>query len=68
MQPRIQHPDPLHRGSFNVRGQSDGTPPRLLERAPTLTDVGNASGFAASDQAAAITATAINLTCGAEID
>ena len=37
-------------------------------RAPTLTDVGNASGFAASDQAAAITATAINLTCGAEVD
>lgn len=46
----------------------DGTPPRLLERAPTLTDVGNAATFAASDRAAAITATAINITCGAEVD
>jgi NAD(P)-dependent dehydrogenase (short-subunit alcohol dehydrogenase family) len=46
----------------------DGTPPRLLERAPTLADVGNAATFAASDHAAAITATAINITCGAEID
>lgn len=46
----------------------DGTPPRLLERAPTLADVGNAATFAASDHAAAITATAINITCGAEVD
>ena len=46
----------------------DGTPPRLLERAPTLADVGNVAAFAASDHAAAITATAINITCGAEID
>jgi 3-oxoacyl-[acyl-carrier protein] reductase len=49
-------------------GESDGTPPRLLTRAPTLTDVGNAAAFAASDHAAAITATALNLTCGAEVD
>jgi hypothetical protein len=47
---------------------SDAWPPRLLERAPTLADVGNVAAFAASDQAAAITATAINITCGAEID
>jgi NAD(P)-dependent dehydrogenase (short-subunit alcohol dehydrogenase family) len=46
----------------------DETPPRLLERAPTLADVGNVAVFAASDQAAAITATAINMTCGAEVD
>jgi 3-oxoacyl-[acyl-carrier protein] reductase len=46
----------------------DGTPPRLLERAPTLADVGNVAAFAASDHAAAITATAINITCGAEVD
>jgi 3-oxoacyl-[acyl-carrier protein] reductase len=46
----------------------DATPPRLLERAPTLADVGNAAAFAASDHASAITATAINLTCGAEVD
>jgi 3-oxoacyl-[acyl-carrier protein] reductase len=48
--------------------ESDETPPRLLERAPTLADVGNAAAFAASDHASAITATAINLTCGAEVD
>ncbi len=46
----------------------DGTPPRLLEHAPTLADVGNVAAFAASDHAAAITATAINITCGAEVD
>lgn len=46
----------------------DGTPPRLLERAPTLADVGNAAVFAASEKAAGITGTAINLTSGAEVD
>jgi 3-oxoacyl-[acyl-carrier protein] reductase len=46
----------------------DGTPPRLLERAPTLADVGHVAAFAASDHAAAITATAINITSGAEVD
>lgn len=49
-------------------GEDNDTPPRLLERAPTLADVGNVAAFAASDHAAAITATAINITCGAEID
>lgn len=51
-----------------ANGESDGTPPRLLERAPTLADVGNVAAFAASDYAATITATAINITCGAEVD
>jgi 3-oxoacyl-[acyl-carrier protein] reductase len=46
----------------------DGTPPRLLDRAPTLTDVANVAVFAASDHAAAITGTAINVTSGAEVD
>lgn len=46
----------------------DDTPPRVLQRAPTLTDVGNVAAFAASDHAAAITATAINITSGAEVD
>lgn len=46
----------------------DDTPPRLLQRAPTLTDVGNVAAFASSGHAAAITATAINITCGAEVD
>jgi 3-oxoacyl-[acyl-carrier protein] reductase len=49
-------------------GGGDGTPPRLLARAPTLTDVGNVAAFAASEHAAAITATAINITAGAEVD
>src|SRR6266545_4647419 len=54
--------------SHSSDGDGDGTPPRLLERAPTLADVGNVAAFAASDHAAAITATAINITCGAEVD
>jgi 3-oxoacyl-[acyl-carrier protein] reductase len=54
--------------SHALDGEGDGTPPRLLERAPTLADVGNVALFAASDHAAAITATAINMTCGAEVD
>ena len=54
--------------SHAANGESDGTPPRLLDRAPTLDDVGNVAVFAASDHAAAITATAINITSGAEID
>lgn len=49
-------------------GDGDETPPRLLDRAPTLADVGNVAAFAASDYAAAITATAINITSGAEVD
>ncbi len=54
--------------SHSSDGDADDTPPRLLERAPTLADVGNVAVFAASDHAAAITATAINITCGAEVD
>jgi NAD(P)-dependent dehydrogenase (short-subunit alcohol dehydrogenase family) len=40
----------------------------MLRRAATLTDVGNAAVFAASDYSAAMTATSLNLTCGAEVD
>jgi 3-oxoacyl-[acyl-carrier protein] reductase len=40
----------------------------MLRRAATLTDVGNAAVFAASDQSAAMTATSLNLSCGAEVD
>jgi enoyl-[acyl-carrier-protein] reductase (NADH) len=54
--------------THSSNGDDDETPPRLLERAPTLADVGNVAVFAAADQAAAITATAINMTCGAEVD
>jgi NAD(P)-dependent dehydrogenase (short-subunit alcohol dehydrogenase family) len=49
-------------------GDGESTPLRLLERAPTLADVGNVAAFAASEQAAAITGTAINITSGAEVD
>jgi 3-oxoacyl-[acyl-carrier protein] reductase len=48
--------------------EGDGTPPRLLDRSPALADVASVAAFAASDHAAAITATAINITCGAEVD
>jgi 3-oxoacyl-[acyl-carrier protein] reductase len=40
----------------------------LLKRAASLEDVGNAAVFAASDWARAMTATALNITCGAEVD
>ena len=40
----------------------------LLKRAATFEDVGNVAAFAASDRARTITATAINITAGAEID
>jgi NAD(P)-dependent dehydrogenase (short-subunit alcohol dehydrogenase family) len=54
--------------THTANGENDGTPPRLLERAPTLADVGNVAAFAASDYAASITGTAINITSGAEVD
>ena len=40
----------------------------MLDRAATLEDVGNAAAFAASDWARTMTATALNITCGAEVD
>jgi 3-oxoacyl-[acyl-carrier protein] reductase len=40
----------------------------MLHRAATLDDVGNVACFAASDWARTITATAINMTCGAQVD
>lgn len=40
----------------------------LLGRGATLEDVGNVAAFAASDWARSMTATALNITCGAEID
>jgi NAD(P)-dependent dehydrogenase (short-subunit alcohol dehydrogenase family) len=39
----------------------------MLGRAATLDDVGNVAAFAASDHARTITATALNITCGAEV-
>jgi 3-oxoacyl-[acyl-carrier protein] reductase len=40
----------------------------LLGRAATLEDVGNVAAFAASDQARSLTATDLNISCGALID
>jgi 3-oxoacyl-[acyl-carrier protein] reductase len=40
----------------------------MLNRAATFEDVGNVAAFVASDRARAMTATAINITCGAVAD
>jgi enoyl-[acyl-carrier-protein] reductase (NADH) len=40
----------------------------MLHRSATLDDVGNVACFAASDWARTITATAINMTCGTQVD
>jgi 3-oxoacyl-[acyl-carrier protein] reductase len=40
----------------------------MIKRAATLDDVGNVAAFAASDQARTMTATALNISCGALVD
>jgi enoyl-[acyl-carrier-protein] reductase (NADH) len=40
----------------------------MLKRAATLEDVGNVAAFAASEQARTMTATALNISCGAIVD
>ena len=42
--------------------------PTMLDRTASLEEVGNVAAFAASDLAGPITATAINITCGAVAD
>lgn len=42
--------------------------PTMLKRTATFEDVGNVAAFAASERARAMTATAINITCGAVAD
>ncbi|WP_326799587.1 SDR family oxidoreductase [Streptomyces sp. NBC_01808] len=42
--------------------------PTMLGRTATYEDVGNAAAFAASDRAAPITASELNITCGAIVD
>jgi 3-oxoacyl-[acyl-carrier protein] reductase len=42
--------------------------PTMLKRAATLDDVGKVAAFAASDHARTMTATALNLSCGAIVD
>jgi NAD(P)-dependent dehydrogenase (short-subunit alcohol dehydrogenase family) len=48
-----------------VRGIERAT---MLDRTATLADVGNVAAFAASDWASSMTATALNITCGATVD
>jgi 3-oxoacyl-[acyl-carrier protein] reductase len=40
----------------------------ILKRAATLEYVGNVAAFAASDYARTMTATALNISCGAIVD
>jgi len=40
----------------------------MLKRGATLEDVGNVAAFAASDHARSMTATALNISCGALVD
>jgi len=40
----------------------------LLKRAATLADVGNVAAWVASDQARTLTATEVNMSCGAIIE
>jgi len=40
----------------------------MLKRAETLDDVGSVAAFAASDLARTMTSTALNITCGREVD
>ncbi|HEV2778865.1 MAG TPA: SDR family oxidoreductase [Actinophytocola sp.] len=42
--------------------------PTMLNRAATLADVGHVAAFAASDHARSMTATALNISCGAIVD
>jgi 3-oxoacyl-[acyl-carrier protein] reductase len=42
--------------------------PTMLKRAATLDDVGKVAAFAASDHARTMTATALNISCGAIVD
>jgi 3-oxoacyl-[acyl-carrier protein] reductase len=40
----------------------------LLNRTATLEDVGNVASFVASDRARTLTATEVNISCGAMMD
>jgi 3-oxoacyl-[acyl-carrier protein] reductase len=42
--------------------------PTMLKRLATLEDVGNVAAFVASDKARSMTATGVNITCGAIVD
>jgi enoyl-[acyl-carrier-protein] reductase (NADH) len=62
-------PETLPEGSDLREAITEATEQRtMLKRAATLDDVGNVAAFAASDWARTTTATALNITCGAQVD
>jgi len=58
-------PEPFDGREAIVKDIEEGT---MLKRAATLDDVGNVAAFAASDHARSMTATALNISCGAIVD
>ena len=60
------HPDFPVGGAEEFRSLIEGW--TLLKRLPSLADVANTAAFLASDNAAAITGTVANLTCGMSVD
>jgi 3-oxoacyl-[acyl-carrier protein] reductase len=56
-----QPPDEFEVGRYMVSGT-------VLERLPTLREVGDTAAFLASDRASAITRTVVNVSCGSVLD
>jgi 3-oxoacyl-[acyl-carrier protein] reductase len=52
-------------GADIIAGMQEET---MLDRLPTLAELGNAAAFLASDRASGMTATLANVTCGAFLD
>ena len=48
-----------------IAGMRDAT---MLQRLPTLAELGDVAAFLASDRASAMTATLANITCGSFLD
>jgi 3-oxoacyl-[acyl-carrier protein] reductase len=58
----------LRSNGLSVNGENEAERERsILKRLASPDDVGNVAAFLASDQAATMTATAANITCGAEV-
>jgi NAD(P)-dependent dehydrogenase (short-subunit alcohol dehydrogenase family) len=61
----------LRSNGVAAEGEGDNPTERersMLNRLASPTDVGNVAAFLASDQASTMTATAANVTCGAEVN
>jgi 3-oxoacyl-[acyl-carrier protein] reductase len=61
-------PESIGDPDFRARIEKALTERTMLGRVATLADVGNAAVLAASDLARTVTATELNITCGAEVD